>query len=342
VSGPSGAAAPPPTGAEPGIDAQVLQAAAQWRVRLDECPDPDVQRAFKRWLAADPAHERAWQRITATWDAFAAAARPGNRAVLERSFDEERRERRRWRRRGAAAVALLLALLPLAWIAGDLPPAAHLLADHRTATGERWSVRLPDGSLLGLNTATAVNVAFDAGQRRIELLAGEIAVEAAPDPDRPFVVGTAEAEARALGTRFTVQRLPGAGVMVTRVAVQESRVELCASAAREECLRLRADQQASADPDGLSPAATVDAAAAAAWLRGQLVADDRPLTEVLDTLARHHRGLLQIDRAALAGLRVSGVLPLADIDRALAALAASQPIRVRRYTPWVIRIVRRP
>jgi transmembrane sensor len=51
--------------------------------------------------------------------------------------------------------------------------------------------------------------------------------------------------------------------------------------------------------------------------------------------------LLQYDEAALTGLKVSGVLPLDDIDWALKALAGSQPIEVRRYTPWVIRVTRK-
>jgi transmembrane sensor len=45
-----------------------------------------------------------------------------------------------------------------------------------TATGERRTLLLPDGSRLVLNTASAVNIAFDANARHIRLVAGEILV----------------------------------------------------------------------------------------------------------------------------------------------------------------------
>jgi transmembrane sensor len=144
-----------------------------------------------------------------------------------------------------------------------------------------------------------------------------------------------------LGTRFTVRRFERAGEPYTAVTVQESRVELCQRAG-EECVRLAHNQQARASQQGLSPIETVDAAAQAAWFRGQLVVDDQPLTQVLHTLSRHHQGLLRYDEAALVGLQVSGVLPLDDIDRAFKALASSQPIEVGRFTPLVIRVTRKP
>ena len=152
----SGTAAP-----AAGIDDQALREAAEWRVRLDDAPDPGERAAFERWRASHPEHERAWRSIAATWEAFAPAARPGTRGALEQTFNEERRERRRWLRRGTATLALLVALVPAVWMAGGLPPPAHLLADHHTAIGERRIIALPDGSRLVLSTATAVDIDFD-------------------------------------------------------------------------------------------------------------------------------------------------------------------------------------
>ncbi len=324
-----------------GIDHQALREAAEWRVRLDDPSDPGERAAFERWRAIHPEHERAWRSIAATWDAFTPVARAGTRRALEQTFDEERRERRRWLRHGTATLALLVALVPAGWLAGGLPPPAHLLADHHTAIGERRTIALPDGSRLVLNTATAVDIDFDEGRRLVRLHAGALHIDVEPDPSRPFLVRTIEGEARALGTRFMVERREEAARRVTRVTVEESRVELCNRVAQYDCLELEPDEQATASTGGLTPPEAVEAAAATAWMNGHLVADDRPLTAVLDTLARHHRGLMQVDTGGLADLRVAGVLPLDDIHRALDALAASQPIRVTRFTPWVIRVSRR-
>jgi len=317
-----------------------LQDAAEWRVCLEEA-DEATQAAFEHWLEADPRHRRAWQAIDTTWSRFSRAARPGGRAALERAFDDEHRAARRWLGAAGLTLGLMLAALPLAWLASGLGSPTHLLADHHTALGERKTLTLPDGSELVLNTATAVDIDYRADRRVIHLHDGEIQISVVPDSARPLEVLTSEGRARALGTRFTARRLERAGRAYTAVTVQESRVELCRFQS-EDCLRLVRNQQARAGERGLSAVRSVDARARAAWVEGQLVVDDQPLTQVLRTLSRHHRGLFQMDETELAGLKVSGVLPLDDLDRALKALAGSQPIRVERYTPWVVRITRTP
>jgi transmembrane sensor len=161
----------------------------------------------------------------------------------------------------------------------------------------------------------------------------------APDAERPLEVVTAEARVRALGTRFSVRRLHGAYGDSTRLMVYESRVELC-PAAPGECRRLHGGQQAAADDAGLGPVTEHPVADAPPWVTGHLEVEDRPLGEVLAELARYHRGVLHFDEAALAGLQVSGVLPLDNMDRALRALAGALPIRVHRYSPWVVAVTR--
>lgn len=56
-------------------------------------------------------------------------------------------------------------------------------------------------------------------------------------------------------------------------------------------------------------------------------------TDVVATLARHRPGHLGVD-PAIAGLRVTGTLPLADTDQALLALTAAVPVDVAYTTRW--------
>src|SRR5690606_11580505 len=79
-------------------------------------------------------------------------------------------------------------------------------ADYRTATGEQRRSVLADGTQLQLNTASAVDVAYDANSRRLVLREGEILITTAPDPaGRPFFVQTPQGIVQALGTRFSVR-----------------------------------------------------------------------------------------------------------------------------------------
>ncbi|MCC5810778.1 MAG: FecR family protein [Ectothiorhodospiraceae bacterium] len=317
---------------------RLLEEAARWRVQLDDPALPrETHQAFERWRCRHPDHAQAWQAINAIWDATAGASRPGAREALERTFEEEQGDARRWLGRGAGLLLILLVLMPLAWIVSGIPSPAHLLADHHTAVGEIRTVELPDGSRMVLNTATAVDVRFDDDQRRIRLHHGEIHITVAPDSRRPLEVVTDHGRARALGTRFGVRRVESGNTAITRVTVQHSRVELC-PAGGDHCRELRQGQQADTDGRHVTEPVTVDPEASAAWTTGRLVADDVPVTDVLRELARYRRGFLHIDDTGLAGMRVSGVIPLHDTDRALKALESTLPLRARRYTPWVIRV----
>ncbi|MDT1842254.1 iron dicitrate transport regulator FecR, partial [Acinetobacter baumannii] len=102
-----------------------------------------------------------------------------------------------------------------AWLARE--EGAILLADHRTAPGQRLAVELEDGSRLLLNTRSAVDVRFDAGQRLLRLRAGEILLESAAmhgrRDARPLIVATEHGAVQALGTRFTVRLFDGRTVV---------------------------------------------------------------------------------------------------------------------------------
>jgi transmembrane sensor len=88
------------------------------------------------------------------------------------------------------------------------------LADYSTATGEIRHVTLSDGTRLTLDTASAVDVRFDAVARLVALRSGTLLASTAPHPDkggpggaaRPFLVQSPQGTVRALGTRFTVSR----------------------------------------------------------------------------------------------------------------------------------------
>jgi len=320
----------------------VVERAAAWHARLsDEAASADDYAAFERWRAADPTHALAWQRLEALCGRVDTAAVPGARRAVEHAWGEEAQALARAVRGAGLAVVLLAVVVPLAWLAGGLPAPGHWLADHHTAVGERRVVALADGSRVILNTHTAIDVTINGDQRRIELRAGEIDVSVAPDASRPFTVITAEGRVQALGTRFVVHRDTGPETAVMRVTVRESRIELCPlDAPQSACRELGPDQRARTDGRTVTGPVAVDAQRAAAWTRGRLVLDDRPASEVLNVLDRHRPGRITFDARALAGIRVSGVLPLDDTDRALLALTASHPVTVRHYTPWLVVVSR--
>ena len=323
----------------PRDDAAVRKQAVAWYARLCSGSASDADRqAWQRWHQQHPDHQRAWQRIEAMratlQQAPAEIASPVLRARLA-SGDQGRRQVLR-------SVVLLASTGTFGYLCwqtaqerGLVPP---LLADYSTGVGQQRRVQLPDGSLLILNTHSAVDIAFDAGERRVRLLSGEILVETArhrqspdapPDP-RPLIVDTRQGTARALGTRFTVRQFDHHA----QVVVLDDAVELRAASAPGKAVVLRAGQQASLGAAGIESMGVADDGAGL-WQTGSLLVNNRSLGEVVADLARYRHGRLACD-PRVAQLRISGVFPLADTDRALLLLVQSFPLRMRSLTRyWV-------
>lgn len=310
-----------------GIDRQVaLRAAEGWLLLHSGDASSAEQRRWSRWRAADPAHEIAWQRAEALSHRFASL--PPALAVPALA-----RPARGDRRAAVRALALLLTAAPAGWLAWRHAPLREWVADQRTATGERRELTLPDGSRIQLNTATAVDIAFDSRARVLRLIRGEVFVATAPDTvpagvpgHRPFRVETPHGDAEALGTRFLVRTEPDH----SRVAVLEGAVRVRPADAPSQSLVLQAGQKVRFDGAAVGGVQPADVQADA-WTRGVLYARDMPLQEFAAELGRYRPGLLRCD-PAVAQLRVSGAFQLRDTTPVLDSLPQALPVLVRYRT----------
>ena len=306
------------------VSARVLDAAIAWQLCLD-AGSPEERAEFERWHAADEEHARAWMQLGMLNQRFAAAAGPVRKALGQSRAGL----RQRVRTLGSGLASLVLVGGLLGWL-GAQQHLGYWLADQRTGTGEQRTLRLQDGTLISLNTHSAVDVRFDATQRLIVLHEGEISIETGHKDDRPFIVATADGRLRALGTRFSVA-LAERGAQVW---VQSSRVE--ASVPGTAPLTLRAGQGAWLDGRQARPLDPTHARAAA-WEDGVLEVHDRALGDVIDALRAYRRGWLHITDDA-AALRVSGVFPLDDSEQALRSLQEVLPVRVEQHLGWWTRL----
>jgi transmembrane sensor len=299
-------------------EAKARDAAIGWWVTSKAGFSPREKAEFEAWIAADPAHAAAYEDIERTY----AHARRVRRARRIRAAPRPRRVRL------AAAAALAAAASLALYLAMD-PIAVLLMADHATATGETRIVTLADGSHVTLASRSAISVRFDAGRRRVSLLEGEGWFEVASDPARPFVVEAGGGFVTALGTAFDVD-LDGKGV---RVAVGEHGVSV---ASRGETVVVGERQQtiydAGSPPEAPSPAPR----SLAAWRRGSLIFEDRPLGEVLSALGRYRHGLVYCATAALCARPVTAVLSADDPSQALREIERFLDLRSVRLTNYLI------
>lgn len=306
---------------------QAISAAARWYARLHSgvTTDADVA-AWNNWLLADPVHRQAWQRITAI-DAQMASVPGALAAPALRGAERSRRQILR-------SVLVLASAGSLGWLGWRSDTSQNLLADFRSAVGERRMVRLADGSSLLLNTDTAVNLRFDGRQRVVELLRGEILVTTAVDPlQRPFSVLTRHGQVLALGTRFIVRTQD----LSSEVAVIEKAVEIT-SAGGISATRLEAGQTLDFNDRSVGTARRNDVSTGA-WQQGSIIAVNRPLAELLADLSRYRQGVLRCD-PRIAQLRVSGAFPIDNTDLALAALESGLSLSITRYSRYWVHVSR--
>lgn len=314
------------------VSAAIVDQASAWLVKIwSGVATTEDYEACARWRAAHADHERAWQRLQALEQKLDAVPRGIAHETLKRSAISTNR------RRALKGLAVLLSGGAATHVAGRTTAWQHLVADHRTRIGEIRTLVLADSTRITLNTASAIDVTFDAQRRRVELRSGEIMISTASDP-RPFVVATAHGTVRALGTRFSVRHT---GDDISRVAVFEGAVLIRPDHGNGAPLRLDAGQHSTFSGTTTHDVGINDESTSA-WTHGSLVVERMRLDAFVEELSRYRPGVLRCDPAAGHYL-LTGVYPLRDTDRILASIENALPIQViYRHRYWVTVTTREP
>ncbi len=311
---------------------RALQAAADWYAQLTSGrASADDYRSWQAWRDAHAEHEHAWQKVENITGTF----RHIPPAIGLATLDRPGKLRSEGRRRALKQLGLLLVAGTAGWQAYRREPWAEMLADYATAAGERREIMLADGSRIILNTASAVDVAFDADRRLLRLVKGEVLIQTGREQlarHRPFLVKTRHGTATALGTRFSVRLHDDR----SRVSVFEHAVEIMPEGNSGASTILQAGESIEFTTVGHAAKGIADPAEIA-WQHGFLVVDQMPLGEFIAELARYRKGFLRCD-PAIAALRISGSFPVGNTDAALAGIAAILPVRIETYTSYWVNV----
>jgi transmembrane sensor len=289
------------------------KAAIDWWTALDcRAPTPKEREAFVRWLTQDAGNREAFEKVCRIWgdleglrpliDEFEVAPpRPAPRRPLAAGF--------------AALAAALLAYLFFddVWVL--------LRAQTRTGVAETRVVELVDGSRIELGPHSAIAVDFEADKRNVTLLRGEAWFDVTPDSARPFSVLVSGGAVTALGTAFDVSTSRGR----TEVTVSQHRVRVASGGPPV----IVAEGEQSAFAPGVAAVAPypVKVDHVAAWRRGKLIFDNRPLAEVVAVLGHYLDGYIVILDPSIRGRRVSGVFDAAEPMAAIAAIERALGLR---------------
>lgn len=294
------------------------RSASGWFIALREAPgERDLRARFEAWLAADPSHPRDWDEVNRLWATMGQS--PPEFADRWRGFAARRRAgRRSWRLGAAAAVAAICLLLPLA--PGFL---VKLKADQRTGSAETRIVRLEDGSVVHLAPRSAI--AYEGGRRHVRLIEGEAFFEVVHDAADPFTVEAKGVKVTDIGTAFDVRARPAGEAVAVRQGIVEAASRRLAAG---DWIRIDAGGQVE---QGHGPAEE-----AGSWTRGQLVAKNRSVADIVEDIRPYFDGVILVRGDELARTSLTGVYNLDDPIAALQAVASVQGASIYRLTPWVI------
>ncbi|MEX2455434.1 MAG: FecR domain-containing protein [Rhodospirillaceae bacterium] len=310
--------------------------AAEWAARLGGAAlSGSERRALDRWLDQSPAHSAAFEDAQAAWHKMGKLRlAPG--ALRHDIVPPSGASRRpaRWARVAAVAACLLLLVGGGALWTGEA--VVMMTADYRTGPGEQRLVTLSDGSTVDLGPASAIAIEYTDDARQVEILSGVAYFTAAPadiGESRPFVVEAASGTARALGTRFMVERL-AADVEVT-VAEHAVEVALATASGGRSTVVVEQGQSVRYSGDRLGVVHDANIERAAAWQRNRLIFDNVPLGDVVAALNRYRRGRIVIADTRLASRKVSGVFETDAADAALVTIARDLRISTASLPPLV-------
>lgn len=314
------------------VNPRVRDMAIDWMVRMQSgLMSAADHLALQQWRQASTDHEYAWQRVSSLplllQPGASLLSDPAARRALESAGVDPQR------RRQVLKCLLAISLLGgVCWQGAESTLVRSALASYRTATGERRQWRLADGTLLWLNTASAANVDGRTDHSQVQLIEGELALNAGAESGSLQLV-TPDAVLHARGANLLV-RHDGQG---TQVTVLRGLVQVSSRHNRGPLL-LEAGWRTRVDAQGIHPASLTDGFLAQAWLRGILPAERMRLDALLAELSRYRPGVLRCSQQ-VAALRVTGSFELDDTDAALALVAHALPVRIERRTRFWVTVV---
>jgi transmembrane sensor len=314
----------------------IAQQAAEWYVANREGLIEGERVAFADWLRASPIHIEEYLGVVQI-----AKALP-----LATTKSPETPETLIWQARAADsddpivtaartpskfapfAVTCALALASvLLWRTLQRPEPSET---YQTAHGERNSWQLSDGTWVRLNSDSLAVVRYSRNERVVEIRRGEAFFEVAREQRRHFRAIAGSVDAIAIGTQFDVYRRSSDLTVIT-VAEGTVGVTISETSAGPAALHVTAGEQVHIDGVVVPmQAERVDPRVALAWLGGNIVFKQRPLSEVAAEFNRYAHVQISVEDPRLGALLVSGTFDAADTDSFVAYLETLDGVSVER------------
>ncbi len=327
-----------------------LDQAVDWMIALQDAPeDQDLRSQFEDWLELSVEHQKAWLDISSTKSLMG--------SLLETEGDELKRLKQK-----EPLLSLDVPAEKSDLVMGEVPGASfltfrfaiastafclflcalyfspllmlHLNADYITGVGDVRVISMNDGSKIHLDSQSAIKVSYQEQARIIHLLKGRAFFDVSRDENRPFKVKSNRAEVTVLGTQFEVDTAEQQGAVSVVEGAVSVQLQRSNGVQNPSLAKLTRGDRYSLNKQKKSMRRAPEKIAL--WRKGKLIVDGWPAKDVINELGRYYNGSVFINAELPSYNKISGVYDLNSPKAAIKLVAATEGLKVKQITPWII------
>lgn len=195
-----------------------------------------------------------------------------------------------------------------------------------TPVGGQYTVELPDGSKVWLNSASSLKFPtnFTGSERRVAL-SGEAYFEVAKNKEMPFRVNSRNAEVEVLGTHFNISAYPDEDI--NKTTLLEGSVKV--SSWSKNCIIKPGEQASLTGGSPLIKVSKVDTEEAVAWKNGYFMFTDENIHSIMRKLSRWYGVDVEYEDPKINETFGGNISKFKNISEVLNILAATGTIHFK-------------
>ena len=218
-----------------------------------------------------------------------------------------------------------------------------------TKRGSKSSIKLPDGTIVRLNTDSRLTyLNFTAGKNREVTLIGEAYFDVAHDSSRPFIIHTGKINIKVLGTSFNVRNYPQDKELETSLI--KGKIEVSLESRPEDIITLKPTEKLiiAKEQDELATATKVKSSidnkvvltsitylrhdslvAETSWLNDKMVFVNQPLDKIAIELERKYAITVSFKDEKVKTYRYTGVFENVSLEKVFQLIKYSKNINYK-------------
>ena len=218
-----------------------------------------------------------------------------------------------------------------------------------TKRGSKSSIKLPDGTIVRLNTDSRLTyLNFTAGKNREVTLIGEAYFDVAHDSSRPFIIHTGKINIKVLGTSFNVRNYPQDKELETSLI--KGKIEVSLESRPEDIITLKPTEKLiiAKEQDELATATKVKSSidnkvvltsitylrhdslvAETSWLNDKMVFVNQPLDKIAIELERKYAITVSFKDENVKKYRYTGVFENVSLEKVFQLIKYSKNINYK-------------